>query len=129
MEILALPAFGLGSGVLTFFGAPERPIQLIAVDDIGRFAALAFEAPGTSIGETLELAGDELSSTQVVAAIGHALGRTHVPRCCVREAPAPREPRARARGEGAGSSRDVSPAQRSTSSPGVVSTSSGGGRI
>lgn len=76
MEIFAQPAFGIGSGVLSFFGAPERPIQLVAVDDIGRFAALAFAAPGEHAGEDVELAGDELSGAQVVAAVGRAIGRT-----------------------------------------------------
>ncbi len=92
MEIFALPAFGIGSGVLSFFGAPSWPMQLIAVDDIGRFAALAFEAPGDFAGETLELAGDRLSGTQIVAAVGHALGRAigyqRYPEEVVRRSPA-----------------------------------------
>jgi len=45
------------------------------VDDIGRFAALAFDEPAAYAGQTLELAGDALSGTEVVAAIGRTTGR------------------------------------------------------
>ena len=39
----------------------DRPLQLIAVTDIGAFAALAFSDPDRYVGEALELAGDELT--------------------------------------------------------------------
>ena len=39
----------------------ERQLQMIAVRDIGVFAALAFEKPEGIAGRSLEIAGDELS--------------------------------------------------------------------
>jgi uncharacterized protein YbjT (DUF2867 family) len=40
------------------------PVQLIAVDDIGAVAALAFERPEEFLGRAIELAGDELTMDQ-----------------------------------------------------------------
>ena len=45
---------------------PDKPLQVIAVDDIGAFAALAFENPQEYIGLSLEIAGDELTEPQMV---------------------------------------------------------------
>ena len=38
------------------------PYQTIATDDIGKFAALAFEQPGRFIGVAMEIAGSELTN-------------------------------------------------------------------
>jgi len=46
-------------GTLTLALRPARTLQIIAVDDIGGFAAQAFEKPGEYIGRAFELAGDE----------------------------------------------------------------------
>ncbi len=54
---------------------PDKPLQMIAVDDIGAFAALAFGRPDDFVGRALELAGDELTMTEVAAAFGRAIGR------------------------------------------------------
>lgn len=62
---------------------PDVKIGLIASDDIGAFAALAFEHPDQYLGKTLEIAGDALTPIEVAATISQALGRTinyvHVP--------------------------------------------------
>jgi uncharacterized protein YbjT (DUF2867 family) len=63
-------------GTLTLALRPARTLQMIAVDDIGGFAALAFEKPGEYIGRTFELAGDELTMPQVAEAFSRVLGRT-----------------------------------------------------
>ncbi|QSQ21891.1 NmrA/HSCARG family protein [Pyxidicoccus parkwayensis] len=76
MEILTWKDFGIPQGVLSFFSAPESPLQLIAVDDIGRFVALAFGSPETYVGQSLELAGDALTGTQLAAAISRATNRS-----------------------------------------------------
>jgi uncharacterized protein YbjT (DUF2867 family) len=52
--------------------APGVRIQMIAVTDIGDFAALAFADPDRYLGQTLELAGDELTREQAAAAIERA---------------------------------------------------------
>ncbi|WP_314177332.1 NmrA/HSCARG family protein [Streptomyces winkii] len=44
---------------------PEKPMQLIASDDIGVFAADAFESPDEYIGKQIELAGDEITFPKV----------------------------------------------------------------
>jgi hypothetical protein len=48
---------------------------MIAVDDIGAFVALAFEHPGHWHNGAFELAGDELSMTQLAEAFSRASGR------------------------------------------------------
>ena len=55
--------------------APETRLQMIAVDDIGAFAAMAFTKPGHWRGRAVELAGDELSMTELADALGRASGR------------------------------------------------------
>jgi uncharacterized protein YbjT (DUF2867 family) len=75
MENFAQPDLGISQGKVVFFGAPERPIPLIAADDIGAFAALAFRDPGAHAGRVLELVGDLLSGTELAAAISRAAQR------------------------------------------------------
>ncbi len=43
----------------------STPLQEISVRDIGRFAALAFDNPGDWAGESLDIAGDELTPGQL----------------------------------------------------------------
>ena len=50
-------------------------IGLIAAEDIGAFAALAFERPDEYLGQTIEIAGDVLTPLQIVTAIQRATGR------------------------------------------------------
>ncbi|MEP7287787.1 MAG: NmrA family NAD(P)-binding protein [Chloroflexota bacterium] len=49
---------------------------LIAVDNIGAFATLAFEHPAEYIGKTIEIAGDALTPLQIAAALSRVTGRT-----------------------------------------------------
>ena len=48
---------------------------MVAVDDIGAFAALAFGEPEKFLGQTIELAGDELTETQIVETFAKVIGR------------------------------------------------------
>ncbi|MFD8534241.1 NmrA family NAD(P)-binding protein [Streptosporangium canum] len=79
MENHAIPGLGLGGispdGVLRHLFAPDVPVQLIAVTDIGAFAALAFADPAAHLGQALELAGDELSPDATAHLISRHLGR------------------------------------------------------
>jgi uncharacterized protein YbjT (DUF2867 family) len=54
---------------------PETRLQMIAVDDIGGVTAAAFEHSGHWQGRTVELAGDELSITELAEAFSRAAGR------------------------------------------------------
>ncbi|NYI06844.1 NmrA/HSCARG family protein [Allostreptomyces psammosilenae] len=73
--IPGLPMGGIVDGVLLHIFRPDVPVQLIAVDDIGAVAALAFAHPEEYLGEAIELAGDELTPEETVKLIGRALGR------------------------------------------------------
>jgi uncharacterized protein YbjT (DUF2867 family) len=53
----------------------DKPYQTIAVDDIGAFAALAFERPKDFIGLELEIAGSELTNPEAAQAFSRVLGR------------------------------------------------------
>jgi uncharacterized protein YbjT (DUF2867 family) len=52
-----------------------KPYQTIATDDIGKFAALAFEQPGHFIGAALEIAGSELTNQAAAEVFSRVLGR------------------------------------------------------
>jgi uncharacterized protein YbjT (DUF2867 family) len=54
---------------------PDVPQQIMAVDDVGVFAALAFARPQEWIGRQIELAGDWLTPLQIAAAIAEEIGR------------------------------------------------------
>jgi uncharacterized protein YbjT (DUF2867 family) len=54
--------------------APGQRLQMIASSDIGLFAADAFDAPATSIGAKIEIAGDELTGEQIAAAFERHTG-------------------------------------------------------
>ncbi|MEV3987246.1 NmrA/HSCARG family protein [Nonomuraea sp. NPDC049758] len=79
MENHAIPGLALGGisadGVLRHLFAPDVPVQLVAVSDIGAFAALAFADPTAYLGQALELAGDELTPEATVRLISRHLGR------------------------------------------------------
>ena len=54
---------------------PDKATQIIAVEDIGVFAALAFANPKEYLAKTIELAGDELTEPQVVEMFSKVIGR------------------------------------------------------
>src|SRR5712692_6802330 len=53
----------------------DKPYQTIATDDIGAFAALAFERPKDFIGLELEIAGSELTNLEAAQVFGRVMGR------------------------------------------------------
>jgi uncharacterized protein YbjT (DUF2867 family) len=53
----------------------DKPYQTIAADDIGGFAALAFERPKDFIGLELEIAGSELTNPQAAEVFSRVLGK------------------------------------------------------
>lgn len=55
---------------------PECALQMICVEDIGGFAAMAFEHPGKWLGKEIELAGDEKTMPQVAQIFTRLLGYT-----------------------------------------------------
>ena len=75
MDYVVSPHFGVPRGAFTSAFNPDVAVQLIAVDDIGAFATLAFDHPNFYLGQTLELAGDALTPPQIAAAISRSVGR------------------------------------------------------
>ncbi len=53
----------------------EKEMQIIAVEDIAVFVALALAQPQTYLGQTVELAGDALTEAQIAATFTKVLGR------------------------------------------------------
>ncbi|MFE7581510.1 NmrA/HSCARG family protein [Streptomyces gardneri] len=66
--------YALRNGTLSTGLAPEIPQQIMAVDDVGAVAALAFSRPEEWIGREVSLAGDEIAPVRIAAAIGKSLG-------------------------------------------------------
>lgn len=54
---------------------PDKGLQLIAADDIGGITAVVFANPNEYIGKTIELAGDELTESQITATLSKIIGR------------------------------------------------------
>src|SRR5437879_5342798 len=53
----------------------DKPYQTIATDDIGAFAALAFERPREFIGLELEIAGSALTNPEAAQVFSRVLGK------------------------------------------------------
>ncbi len=77
MENLMTPwtASGLRQGKLTAALPADRPLQQIAVQDIGAFAAVIIERRDTVFGRRFDIAGDELTGKETAANISEATGR------------------------------------------------------
>jgi uncharacterized protein YbjT (DUF2867 family) len=66
---------GITGGVHRHLFSPHEPMQVIALEDIAEFAALAFADPARFAGRTLELAGDQPTPVEAAAEISAAAGR------------------------------------------------------
>jgi uncharacterized protein YbjT (DUF2867 family) len=62
-------------GTLALPLTPDTRLQMIAVNDIGVFASMAFDHPGRWQGRVVELAGDELSMSEIAESLGRLAGR------------------------------------------------------
>jgi uncharacterized protein YbjT (DUF2867 family) len=65
----------IDNGELALPLAPETRLQMVAVPDIGAFVALAFEHPGKWQDRAFDIAGDELSMSDLAKAFSRAAGR------------------------------------------------------
>jgi uncharacterized protein YbjT (DUF2867 family) len=54
---------------------PDKPLQQVAVEDVGAFAAIAFENSDSWIGREVDLAGDEQSMSEIAQTYGRVIGR------------------------------------------------------
>ncbi|MFJ8888499.1 NmrA/HSCARG family protein [Streptomyces sp. NPDC102402] len=69
-----LPEVVDGTRVVALGLKPDTRVQYIAVEDIGWFAAEAFDKPGEYLGRKLEIAGDELTADEVAEAFATRTG-------------------------------------------------------
>jgi uncharacterized protein YbjT (DUF2867 family) len=76
MDDLLGARYGVPGGTFAIGFLPDVSIGLIASDDIGAFAALAFERPDEYLGKTIEIAGDAPTPRQIAASISRAIGRS-----------------------------------------------------
>ena len=66
----------ISNGILNGLGLrPEKERQLIAVEDIAIFVALAFANPAEYLGRTIELSGDALTEQQIADTFAKVIGR------------------------------------------------------
>ena len=65
----------LNGGLPSWGRRPDKGLQMIAVDDIGAFVALAFANPQQYFGKTIELSGDELTEPQIAETFTKVIGR------------------------------------------------------
>src|SRR5918994_6380983 len=54
---------------------PDKPFQHVAVEDVGAFAAIAFEHPDEWIGREVDLGGDEQTMPEIAETFGRVIGR------------------------------------------------------
>jgi uncharacterized protein YbjT (DUF2867 family) len=66
---------GLRAGELRMAVPPSRPVQYVAVADIGTFVAALVERREQVFGRRLEIAGDERTGEEVAAVLSRASGR------------------------------------------------------
>ena len=62
-------------GTLKFAMPADRPLQQVSVDNIGAFSAAMIERREKVFGKRFDIAGDELTGEQTVAAISKASGK------------------------------------------------------
>ena len=75
MEMLVMPGFGLDQGQFNFFAQPDAPVQLLAVEDIGKFAAAIFADVTRFGGQTLEIASGATTGRQLETLFTEMAGR------------------------------------------------------
>ena len=75
MQMLVMPGFGLNEGRFTFFAGPDQSMQLLAVEDIGKFVAAIFADPARFGGETFEIASDTVTGRDLGVLSSEAAGR------------------------------------------------------
>ena len=75
MENLPSPWF-LNGDKLTTALKPETKLQMVAVDDIGKFSAAAFVEADKFKGAEIEYAGDAVTMAEAAAAVSELTGKT-----------------------------------------------------
>ena len=74
MNLFVLPGMGLDQGTFSFFQFPDQPIQVIAVEDIGKIVASIFGDRDRFAGRTIAIAGDEVTGHDLQEILSDAAG-------------------------------------------------------
>jgi len=74
MEMLVMPGFGLDEGRFNFFMKPDQAMQLVAVEDIGKFVAAIFADKLHFSGKTLDIASDTVTGKDLEATFTQRAG-------------------------------------------------------
>jgi len=75
MDMLVRPGMGLETGHFVSFAAPDQSVQVIAVEDIGKFVAAIFADRSRFDGVTLEIASDMFVARDIASVFTEAAGR------------------------------------------------------
>jgi uncharacterized protein YbjT (DUF2867 family) len=77
MENLTSPWFkpAIDGGQLALGIKPTTSLQMIAVEDIGKYGAVAFDRPDQCNGRAIDLASDELTPIETAAILSRTAGR------------------------------------------------------
>lgn len=75
MDMLVRAEFGLSEGRFTFFLRPDQSMQLIAVDDIGKFVAAIFADQERFGGTTVKIASDTVTGRELGTIFSEVAGR------------------------------------------------------
>jgi uncharacterized protein YbjT (DUF2867 family) len=75
MENTLMPTSGLSQGKLVLGLPPDRPLQMVAVEDVGKYGARAFLHHAEMAGKEIDIAGDAVTGPQAAAALSEALGK------------------------------------------------------
>jgi uncharacterized protein YbjT (DUF2867 family) len=75
MEMLVMRGFGLEEGRFNFFAKPDQSMQLLAVEDIGKFVAAIFADRARFAGKTFEIASDTVTGRDMETLFNKAAGR------------------------------------------------------
>jgi len=63
------------NGELVFPLPPDKPLQMVAIADIGFFAAMAFDRKDEMLKKSIDLAGDQLTMPEIAQRFSAHLGR------------------------------------------------------
>ncbi|PTW47344.1 uncharacterized protein YbjT (DUF2867 family) [Sphingomonas faeni] len=75
IDMLVMPGFGLDTGQFNFFMHPDQSIQLLAVEDIGKFVEPIFADPRRFGDQTFEIASDTVTGKELEVLFSEAAGR------------------------------------------------------
>jgi uncharacterized protein YbjT (DUF2867 family) len=75
MEKLLAMRDTIENGMLAMPFKPDTRLQMIAIDDVGVLAKNAFDHRGHWLGRALDIAGDELSMSELAQSFSHAFER------------------------------------------------------